>query len=227
MQFWRYILTQASFPGSCVWPWEWGYSWLTCSPLPVDFLSLSVLDENAQLKEQIAAMQTSATQLEQVKNSLHQIYVLLERLVDPNRAFNCNVFLLLRNTSCKWQRLLTTCRRCMKLTNRRSQRYRTLPISRVSFHTHLFHPLTPSLSHTVHSVWDRGGALIETVVQYWWLVLFLVVRRELEVLQRTIQERNGEVRQLQKQLTDLERDKHTEVVKLRLEVYHVKYFYNM
>lgn len=58
-------------------------------------------------------------------------------------------------------------------------------------------------------------------------MLFLVVRRELEVLQRTIQERNGEVRQLQKQLTDLERDKHTEVVKLRLEVYHVKYFYNM
>ena len=58
-------------------------------------------------------------------------------------------------------------------------------------------------------------------------MLFLVVRRELEVLQRTIQERNGEVRQLQKQLTDLERDKHTEVVKLRLEVYHVKYVYNM
>lgn len=45
------------------------------------------------------------------------------------------------------------------------------------------------------------------------------VRRELEVLQRTIQERNGEARQLQKQLADLERDRHTEVVKLRLEVY--------
>ena len=51
---------------------------------------------------------------------------------------------------------------------------------------------------------------------------FPVVRRELEVLQRTIQERNGEVRQLQKQLTDLERDKHTEVVKLRLEVYNLQ-----
>jgi len=47
----------------------------------------------------------------------------------------------------------------------------------------------------------------------------LAVRRELEVLQRTIQERNGEARQLQKQLADLERDRHTEVVKLRLEVY--------
>ena len=44
------------------------------------------------------------------------------------------------------------------------------------------------------------------------------MRRELEVLQRNIQERNGEARQLQKQLTDLERDRHTEVVKLRLEV---------
>jgi len=43
------------------------------------------------------------------------------------------------------------------------------------------------------------------------------MRRELEVLQRTIQERNGEARQLQKQLADLERDRHTEVVKLRLE----------
>lgn len=52
------------------------------------------------------------------------------------------------------------------------------------------------------------------------------MRRELEVLQRTIQERNGEVRQLQKQLTDLERDKHTEVVKLRLEVYHVEHLYS-
>ena len=40
----------------------------------------------------------------------------------------------------------------------------------------------------------------------------------MESLQRTIQEKSGEIRQLQKQLTDLERDKHTEVVKLRLEV---------
>ena len=44
-------------------------------------------------------------------------------------------------------------------------------------------------------------------------------KRESESLQQTIQERNGEVRQLQKQLSDMERDKHTELVKLRLEVY--------
>ena len=36
------------------------------------FSHFFVLDENAQLKEQIAAMQTSATQLELVKNCLHQ-----------------------------------------------------------------------------------------------------------------------------------------------------------
>ena len=47
----------------------------------------------------------------------------------------------------------------------------------------------------------------------------IVAKREVETLQRTIQERNGEIQQLQKQLGDLERHKHTEVVKLRLEVH--------
>ena len=49
-----------------------------------------------------------------------------------------------------------------------------------------------------------------------WLV---IAKREVEGLQRTIQEGNSEIRQLQKHLADLERDKHTEVVKLRLEVH--------
>ena len=44
-----------------------------------------------------------------------------------------------------------------------------------------------------------------------------VVRREVEALQRSVQEKSGEARQLQRQLADLERDRHTEVVKLRLE----------
>ena len=39
----------------------------------------------------------------------------------------------------------------------------------------------------------------------------------MEALQRSIQEKSGEARQLQRQLADLERDRHTEVVKLRLE----------
>eukprot|EP00731_Ephydatia_muelleri_P020546 Em0013g273a len=43
-------------------------------------------------------------------------------------------------------------------------------------------------------------------------------KQEIEVLQRQIQEKNAELRQIQKQLSDVERDRHTEVVKLRLEV---------
>ncbi|KAL5471382.1 hypothetical protein EMCRGX_G029495 [Ephydatia muelleri] len=42
-------------------------------------------------------------------------------------------------------------------------------------------------------------------------------KQEIEVLQRQIQEKNAELRQIQKQLSDVERDRHTEVVKLRLE----------
>lgn len=38
------------------------------------------------------------------------------------------------------------------------------------------------------------------------------------LLEKGIQEKNGEIRGLQQKLSDLERDKHTEVVKLRLEV---------
>lgn len=40
----------------------------------------------------------------------------------------------------------------------------------------------------------------------------------MESLQRTAEQRQSEIRQLQKQLSDMERDRHTEVVKLRLEV---------
>ena len=94
-----------------------------------------------------------------------------------------------------------------------------LPISRVCLHNSAL-ILIPKLLLPCHIPFvteEEPGN--ETIV----FVLFLyVVRRELEVLQRTIQERNGEVRQLQKQLTDLERDKHTEVVKLRLEVYNLQ-----
>ena len=50
------------------------------------------------------------------------------------------------------------------------------------------------------------------------ILLTPAARREADSLQHTIQEKNGEIRQLQKQLSDVERDKHTELVKLRLEV---------
>lgn len=38
------------------------------------------------------------------------------------------------------------------------------------------------------------------------------------MLEKTIQEKNGETRELRQKLSDLERDRHTEIVKLRLEV---------
>lgn len=47
---------------------------------------------------------------------------------------------------------------------------------------------------------------------------FLTVQKDIELLERTIQDKNGEIRQLQKENAELERAKHTEVVKLRLEV---------
>ena len=50
------------------------------------------------------------------------------------------------------------------------------------------------------------------------ITLLVPARRETDSLQHVIQEKNGEIRQLQKQLSDVERDKHTELVKLRLEV---------
>ena len=53
---------------------------------------------------------------------------------------------------------------------------------------------------------------------YYNIPYLLAARREVESLQHTIQEKNGEIRQLQKQLSEVERDKHTELVKLRLEV---------
>ena len=38
------------------------------------------------------------------------------------------------------------------------------------------------------------------------------------MLEKEIQEKNGEIRELSQKLSDMERDKHTEIVKLRLEV---------
>ena len=49
--------------------------------------------------------------------------------------------------------------------------------------------------------------------------LCTIVQQELKVLEKTIQEKNIEIKRLQKQNAELEREKHTEVVKLRLEVY--------
>lgn len=46
------------------------------------------------------------------------------------------------------------------------------------------------------------------------------MRKEIDSLQKTVQDKAGEIQQLQKQLAEVERDKHTEIVKLRLEVSH-------
>lgn len=40
----------------------------------------------------------------------------------------------------------------------------------------------------------------------------------MEVLQRLLQDKSNEVKLLQKKVSDVEREKHTELVKLRLEV---------
>lgn len=45
----------------------------------------------------------------------------------------------------------------------------------------------------------------------------LQLRKEIESLDKTIQDKSSDIRQLQKQLSDVERDKHTEIIKLRLE----------
>ena len=42
--------------------------------------------------------------------------------------------------------------------------------------------------------------------------------KEIDLLNITLQEKNAEIKKLQKQLSDIERDRHTEMVKLRLEV---------
>ena len=44
------------------------------------------------------------------------------------------------------------------------------------------------------------------------------MQKDIELLEKTVQDKNGEIRQLQKENAELERAKHTEVVKLRLEV---------
>lgn len=45
-----------------------------------------------------------------------------------------------------------------------------------------------------------------------------VDKREAALLEKEIQKKTGEIRELNQKLTDMERDKHTEIVKLRLEV---------
>ena len=52
------------------------------------------------------------------------------------------------------------------------------------------------------------------------VIITIPVKRELETLQRTVQDKAAEIRQLRTQLSDADRDKHTEIVKLRLEVSH-------
>ncbi|XP_031554808.1 coiled-coil domain-containing protein 150-like [Actinia tenebrosa] len=42
-------------------------------------------------------------------------------------------------------------------------------------------------------------------------------KREISLLEKSLQEKDSELRHLQKQLADMARDKHTEIVKLRLE----------
>ncbi|KAK3750531.1 hypothetical protein QZH41_018144 [Actinostola sp. cb2023] len=42
-------------------------------------------------------------------------------------------------------------------------------------------------------------------------------KRDMSLLEKNIQEKDGEMRRLQKQLADMSRDKHTQIVKLRLE----------
>ena len=45
--------------------------------------------------------------------------------------------------------------------------------------------------------------------------------QEVEVLQRLLQDKANEVKQLQKKVSDVEHEKHTELVKLRLEVRYI------
>lgn len=46
------------------------------------------------------------------------------------------------------------------------------------------------------------------------------MQHQIESLERSVREKSVEIKQLQKQNAELERARHTEVVKLRLEVWH-------
>ena len=46
------------------------------------------------------------------------------------------------------------------------------------------------------------------------------MQHQIELLERSVREKSVEIKQLQKQNAELERARHTEVVKLRLEVWH-------
>ena len=52
-------------------------------------------------------------------------------------------------------------------------------------------------------------------------MVVITAKKEVSAMQKLIQVSNAEVRQLQKQLADMERGSHTEIVKLRLEVSYV------
>ncbi len=81
-----------------------------------------------------------------------------------------------------------------------------------------FHlPIRPQLHAHENHLW--------LLLASYWIANVSSVRHETQSLQRTIQEQSGEIRQLQKQLADLERDKHTEMVKLRLEVSYSIWFF--
>ena len=60
--------------------------------------------------------------------------------------------------------------------------------------------------------WLYSHGLIDTVLNTH------VVQHQIESLERSVREKSVEVKQLQKQNAELERARHTEVVKLRLEV---------
>lgn len=51
------------------------------------------------------------------------------------------------------------------------------------------------------------------IIFLWWSV-----KKEIENVQKVVQDKTAEIRQLQKQQADSDREKHTEIVKLRLEV---------
>ena len=55
----------------------------------------------------------------------------------------------------------------------------------------------------------------------------LAVQHQIESLERSVREKSAEVKQLQKQNAELERARHTEVVKLRLEVFIVSEMHNI
>lgn len=152
------------------------------------------VDENTRLKEQMAAMQVSAAQLEEVRNEkFHQCCEV--RPLNP-QEHRKQMTEALENM----QAVHEAHRKEMVELQTASNQHSELRTCQCIMHKQL-------LSSCHHQLRD-------------WNTEFppIPVKRELEGLQRTIQEKNGEIRGLQKQLADFGRERHTEVVKLRLEV---------